>query len=113
MKPNETKQALLVLCSCPDQACAERLACELLQQQLAACVQIVPGLKSMFFWEQNLCQESEHLLVIKTLAEHWQALEAMLRQQHPYEVPEIIALQADAVSQPYQQWLQQTLSPTP
>ncbi len=110
---NEPNQALLMLCTCPDQACAERLASELLQQRLAACVQIVPGLTSVFFWAQNLCQETEHLLVIKTLTRHWQVLELKLRQQHPYEVPEIIALQADAVSQPYQRWLQQTLTPAP
>lgn len=109
MTQTNQDQALLVLCTCPDQPCAEELSKVLLQQQLAACVQIMPALMSMFFWEQKLCQESEHLLVIKTLAKHWPALEQYLREQHPYEVPEIIALQAAAVSQPYQQWLQQTV----
>jgi len=112
MKQTDQDRALLVLSTCPDQACAERLASDLLQHELAACVQIVPGLTSMFMWQQKLCHETEHLLVIKTMAKHWQLLEQQLRIQHPYEVPEIIAIEAEAVSLPYHQWLQQSLQQT-
>ncbi len=106
---HDNEQMLLVLSSCPDQDCAERLATLLLQQQLAACVQILPGLTSMYVWEQKLCQESECLLVIKTVTANWIRLEVTLRQQHPYDVAEIVAIEANAVSQPYQQWLLQTM----
>lgn len=109
MLPMADHQLLLVQCACPSQACAEALARDVLQQRLAGCVQIMPAMTSMYYWEQKLCQETECLQVIKSIAQHWPALEARLRAQHPYEVPEIIAIKAAAVSRPYQRWLQQVL----
>ncbi len=85
-------EQLVVLCTCPDAETARRLASEVVDRRLAACVNIVPGLTSVFYWEGGVQSESETLLVIKTTAAAYGALEARLVECHPYELPEVIAV---------------------
>ncbi len=100
-----TSDALLVLCSCPDQVIAEQLAQTMVSQKLSACVQIVPGITSIYRWEEKICQENEVLLVIKTAADMIKTLTRWLVREHPYDVPEVIALPISAGSQIYIDWL--------
>ena len=81
----------VVLCSTPQQH-AETVGKALVDQRLAACVSILPMVTSIYRWQENVCCDSESILVIKTRASLVGAVTATIRGLHPYEVPEIIAL---------------------
>ncbi len=83
---------VVVLCTCPDPETGRRLAESLVGDRLAACVNLIPGLTSIYLWEGRIQTEAEVLLLIKTTDERLDALIARLRALHPYQVPEIIAL---------------------
>jgi len=100
-------QALLVLTNLPDAASAEALAHELVRQRLAACVNILPAVKSVYRWQGALEQAGETMLLIKTGAARYEALQAAIRAAHPYEVPEIIALPIAAGLPAYLDWIAQ------
>ena len=96
---------LLIYCTCPDQAMAERVAEALVADRLAACVNIVPGITSIYRWQGEVQHDSELLLLIKTRSECYPALEARIRELHSYELPEIIAVPIQRGSEPYLAWL--------
>lgn len=96
---------LVVFTTAPDVWEAESLAEKLVKEKLAACVQVLPQMTSFYFWEGEVQKEGEHLLLIKTVEEKYDAVMQFIRQNHSYEVPEIIALKSDDASQPYVDWL--------
>ncbi len=98
-------QALVVYCSCPDQAIAERIAEAVVNERLAACVNLISGLTSIYRWEGQLQRDTELLLIIKTRSAVYPQLEARLRQLHPYQLPEIIALPIHTGSADYLNWI--------
>lgn len=98
--------ALIVLCTCPDGQTAERLASALVEQQLAACVNVLPGIRSFYRWEGRLEQADEIQLIIKTMRSAWPRVEQFIQQQHPYEVPEILAIPVTAGLPAYLKWLE-------
>ncbi len=91
---------IVALCSCPAPD-AEPLASALVKQRLAACVKVVGPVQSTYRWQGEVQRADEHLLIIKTLASQWNALQQWLSDHHPYEVPELIALPAESVSSGY------------
>ena len=95
----------LCLCTCPDADSAEAIATALVNERLAACVNIVPGLRSIYRWEGALQRESEWLLLIKTVAARLDALKTRLPELHPYSVPELVALPIGEGLPAYLQWL--------
>lgn len=97
--------AILVLTACPEEATALRIARDLVESGLAACVSRLPGAHSTYRWEGRLQDEPEVLLIIKTLATRFEALEMRLKSLHPYEVPEIIAVPVVNGSPEYLAWL--------
>lgn len=106
-----SSQALVVLCSCPDEAVADRISRELVTAQLAACVNRLPGMRSVYRWKGVLQDEPEVLLAIKTVRSRYEELEMRLKALHPYEVPEIIAIPVLAGAAPYLAWLAQETRP--
>lgn len=98
-------QPLVVYCTCPDQATAERIAETVVDERLAACVNLVPGLISIYRWQGQIQRDAEWLLIIKTCSTVYSLLEARLCELHPYEVPEIIALPIQAVLADYLDWI--------
>ena len=98
--------ARVVLSTCPDASTADQVARALVDERLAACVSLVPGVRSIYRWQDAVEQADEILLVIKTTAANVDALTARVAQLHPYEVPEVIALQASDVSDAYLAWLE-------
>ena len=96
---------VLVMCTVPDPATAERLALALLDAQLAACVSLQPAGESYYRWEGRLERACEHTLFIKTTAEACPALETALREMHPYEVPEILVFPASGGLPAYLKWV--------
>lgn len=97
-------QLVVILCTVPDEATAEKLATGLVEGRLAACVNAVPGVKSFYRWQGKIEAETEIQLLIKTRSERFDELAAWIGANHPYEVPEIIAIPADRVSDAYLTW---------
>jgi periplasmic divalent cation tolerance protein len=95
----------VVLCNAPKDH-AERIARALVESKLAACVNLVPGIVSIYRWKGVIEREEETTLVIKTADDRVEALMAEIRKQHPYEVPEIIATKADEVNPAYAAWVE-------
>jgi len=95
----------LVLCTCPDAATARALADALVADRQAACVNILPGLASVYPWEGKLETAAEQLLLIKAGSARFDELEAFIKARHPYQVPEIIAVPIVAGSADYLQWM--------
>jgi periplasmic divalent cation tolerance protein len=96
---------LLVLTNLPDRAAAERLAEELVQKNLAACVNILAPCRSVYRWKGAVQHDEEHPMLIKTTHERYAALEHTLRAGHPYELPEIIAVPIERGLPAYLEWL--------
>ncbi|MGH9946111.1 MAG: divalent-cation tolerance protein CutA [Pyrinomonadaceae bacterium] len=89
---------------------AELIAKKIVDERLAACVQILPKMTSVYCWEGKLQKESEHLLIIKTADEKYSELEKFIAAIHSYDVPEIVAIRAENVSADYLEWLNDSLS---
>jgi Uncharacterized protein involved in tolerance to divalent cations len=96
---------LVVLSTLPDQESAEHMATILVEERLAACVNLVPGLTSIYRWQGTLRREPEYLLLIKTTAARFTQVRERIRALHPYEVPEIIALPIRDGDPAYLNWL--------
>jgi periplasmic divalent cation tolerance protein len=88
---------------------AERIARALVEQGVAACVNVVPGVVSFYRWKGRLERDAEMLLVIKTRGERFEALKAALLAEHPYELPELVALPIAAGHAPYLEWLEDSV----
>ncbi|AGA89051.1 uncharacterized protein involved in tolerance to divalent cations [Thioflavicoccus mobilis 8321] len=96
---------LLALCTCPDAETADRLASALVEERLAACVNILPGITSVYHWRGQVERDDEVLLLIKTVAARFAALSERLVALHPYEVPEVIATPITAGLPAYLDWM--------
>lgn len=96
---------IIVLTTTPNAEEAENLARKIIEARLAACVQVLPPMKSSYVWENAVHEDSEQLLLIKTLAENFDRLEKFIKSNHGYAVPEIVAIKAAAVSDDYFKWL--------
>jgi len=98
-------EVLAVLCTCPDVATARRLAGDLVEQGLAACVNILPEIRSIYRWDGELQDDQEALMVIKTTRIAYAGTESWLLEHHPYAVPEVLALPVEAGSGDYLDWI--------
>lgn len=96
---------LLVLTNLPDRAAAERLADTLVEQRLAACVNLLAPCRSVYRWKGELQRDEEHPLLAKTTTERYAALEAAIRAAHPYELPEIVAVPIERGLPGYLTWI--------
>jgi periplasmic divalent cation tolerance protein len=104
--------AVIVLCTAPKEGGHDlRLARELVNRRLAACVNIVPGVLSVYRYGGAIHEDAEVQLVIKTTAQRLDAMRAWLEDAHPYEVPEILALSVRGGSERYLQWMGEQTSP--
>ena len=95
---------IVVLTTTPNIEEAESLAQKIIEAKLAACVQILPQMKSFYFWEGEIQKDTEHLLLIKTLTETFAELEKFIKENHSYDIPEIVALSAERLSESYLDW---------
>ncbi|MEC5321206.1 divalent cation tolerance protein CutA [Brenneria populi subsp. brevivirga] len=101
--------AVVILCTAPDEPCAQRLAASLLETRLAACVTLLPGARSLYYWEGKLEQQSEVQMLIKSDISHQQALLTHLKRHHPYQTPELLALPVLHGDSDYLTWLNASL----
>lgn len=100
---------LVVLVTVPSVEAGHSIARALVAEHLAACVNVVPGLRSVFFWEGRLQEEPEALLVVKTRRECYDALQRRVIELHSYSVPEVLALPVEAGSPTYLAWVEETV----
>ncbi|ADO50253.1 divalent cation tolerance protein CutA [[Enterobacter] lignolyticus] len=100
---------VVVLCTAPDEATAQDLAAKVLAEKLAACVTILPGATSLYYWEGKLEQEYEVQMLLKSDAEHQQALLDCLKSHHPYQTPELLVLPVSHGDNKYLSWLNASL----
>jgi periplasmic divalent cation tolerance protein len=98
-------QPIAVFITAPDKEEASRLADVLVERNLAACVQILPAMESVYRWQGKIERQPEVLLIAKTVAARFAELEREVRALHSYETPEIVAVPLTALSEPYREWL--------
>jgi periplasmic divalent cation tolerance protein len=106
-------EALLVLTNLPDAESARTLAGHLVAARLAACVNILAPCRSVYRWQGNIEQAEEVPLLIKTSAERYPALQAAIRERHPYELPEIVAVPIERGLTGYLAWIAAETTPEP
>ncbi len=97
--------ALVVLVTTPTPERAAEIARAVVGERLAACGNVVPGLRSIYRWEGKVQEDEEVLLLLKTTRDRFEALRARILALHPYDVPEVIALPVEAGSAAYLAWL--------
>lgn len=102
--------ALLAFVTCPTPDVAAKIAKTLVEERLAACGNLVPGLRSIYAWDGKVCDEAEVLLLIKTTDERFERMQARVVELHPYEVPEVIAVKIEAGLPSYLQWVARSVS---
>lgn len=98
-------EALVVFMTAANVDEARRIAERLVHARLAACVQVLPEIESVYRWKNEVQHEKEILLLAKTTVDRFEELEKEVRAIHSYETPEIVAVTAARISQPYQAWL--------
>ena len=103
--------AIVVLCTCPDNTSARQLAQTLLSEKLAACVNLIPQVTSLYYWQGKMEESQEVQLVIKSRRTLFGVLQQRIQTLHPYEVPEILAMPVLNGSPAYLQWLQEQTTP--
>ncbi len=99
---------LVVLCNCPDHATARHLAASAVEQRLAACINIIPGVESVYRWQGKVEHETEFTLLIKTTASTFAILRDHLQKHHPDELPEIIAVPVVQGLTGYLDWVRES-----
>ncbi len=98
-------QALLVLTNVPDLECAQLVARTLIESRVAACVNLLPAVQSMYRWQGQIEEATEVTLLIKTTSQHYDSVQQAIVKLHPYNVPEIIATPIVAGYTPYLHWI--------
>jgi periplasmic divalent cation tolerance protein len=101
-------QELIVFVTAPNNDEAERIASSLVSERLAACVNIVGGIESIYRWEGEVTRDRETLLIIKTVDERYAELEGRVKELHTYTTPEVIAYKIERGSDAYLKWLRES-----
>lgn len=99
---------IVVLVTVPTKAKAKEIANFVILQKLAACINIIPKIESLFWWQAKVDSAKELLLVIKTKKKLFSKLAKAVKSKHPYKVPEIIALPIVAGNKPYLDWIDES-----
>jgi len=105
------KQAVLVLTTFPADGDAEKLAATLVEERLAACVNILPVMRSVYRWQGKVERADERQLLIKTGLARMRALEKRVKELHPYDVPEFLTLMVDGAAKDYLAWVVDSTRP--
>jgi periplasmic divalent cation tolerance protein len=105
-----TSDYIVVFVTCADESVARNLAAAVLEPRLAACVNILPGVRSLYRWNGEIQDDAEVMCIMKTRADRFEDLRRAIAEAHPYEVPEIIALPIAAGHKPYLDWIDDCVS---
>lgn len=99
----------IVFCTTPDLETARKITRHLIEENLAACCNLLPAVESIYRWENMIEQNQEVLIMIKSTVAHYKAIERAILTLHPYDIPEIIATPINSGSVPYLDWIKTTL----
>ncbi|MGB2741429.1 MAG: divalent-cation tolerance protein CutA [Cognaticolwellia sp.] len=99
----------VTLCTCPTIVIAQSIAEQLVTEKLAACINILPNIISVYRWQENVVSETEVQLFIKSKSENFDLLNDRIRQLHPYDTPEVIALNIQQGDHQYLNWINESL----
>jgi periplasmic divalent cation tolerance protein len=102
---------LAVLVTVPGEEVALKMGRVLVEERLAACVNLIPGVRSLYWWEGRVAEDAELLLVLKTTRGRLDALRERVLALHPYQVPEVVALPVEAGSAAYLEWVRASVKP--
>jgi periplasmic divalent cation tolerance protein len=97
---------LVVVTSLPNTETAKNLARALVDARMAACVQLMGGIQSIYRWEGKICEEQEVLLSAKTTDSKWSEISAFIQSTHPYDLPEILAFSPEQYEKQYGKWVE-------
>lgn len=97
----------VVLCNCPSENAFD-IARTLVSERLAACVNLLPGVTSVYAWEGEVVEDRETTMILKTADDRWEALRERLSALHPYSVPEIVSFDVADVNAPYATWVKES-----
>ena len=103
-------EVIIILITVPDVKSAEKIAAMLVEKSLAACVNIITGVKSVYRWEGELNHDDELLLLVKTVRDNFDAISLAVKSIHPYDLPEIIAVPVVNGFNPYIEWIKDETS---
>jgi periplasmic divalent cation tolerance protein len=103
----DSMQAMILFSTTPDEDSAAKIAGALVEEHLAACVQVLPGATSFYRWEGKLEKSDEWLIIIKTSRDRLEELISKVESLHPYEVPELVAVEAAGGARKYLDWIEQ------
>jgi periplasmic divalent cation tolerance protein len=104
--PVNPSKLLVVVASLPDLEAAKGMDNALVESNLAACVQLMGGIQSIYRWEGKICEEQEVLLLAKTTASRWVEISAFIQSAHPYDLPEILAFSPEQYEKQYGKWVE-------
>jgi len=104
--PVNPSKLLVVVTSLPDMEAAKGMANALVESNLAACVQLMSGIQSIYRWEGKICEEQEVLLFAKTTDSRWVEISAFIQSAHPYDLPEILAFSPEQFEKQYGKWVE-------
>ena len=109
LRPMNTNEVILVFCTFPDKDSARQVGTFLVETQLAACVNLIPGVESIYRWQGAIESAREVQTLFKTTRDRLPVFEQTLFAHHPYDTPEIIAIRPEAVSERYSNWVKQSV----
>lgn len=101
---------IIILCTIDNIENARIISKNLVEEKLAACVNIIPNLTSVYTWENKIVEDKEYLMLIKTVKKYFEKIKTRIIELHPYEVCEVISVKIDEGSKPYLDWLKSSLS---
>lgn len=99
--------AIIIYCTCPDIVTADRISRRIIRQHMAACVNQIPGTTSIYEWDGKIRQDNEVLLIIKSTEERFEAIQQLVIEEHPYELPELVAVPITQGLPDYLEWMTQ------
>lgn len=104
-----TSPYYIALTTCPNSTIATELAETCVEKKLAACVNIIPSIQSIYQWQGKIEHDTESLLIIKTTKDKLETLDTFIQKQHPYDIPEFITFNIESGSQNYFDWIRQSI----
>lgn len=103
------KNIELILCTCPTEKDAKNIAHALVEAQLAACINLLPNVTSVYRWQGEVVSDDEIQLLIKTCADNFVKISEVIKSLHPYDVPEIISLNIQQADKQYSHWIMDSI----
>ncbi|CAG8539681.1 984_t:CDS:2 [Ambispora gerdemannii] len=109
MSQEDPVTARIVLVTCPDESVAKKLSRGLVEEKLAACVNVIHGLTSLYWWDGHIEEAAEQMLVVKTEDKHVREVTDYVNKNHGYEVPGVISIKIDKGSTKYLNWIKESV----